>query len=244
MLFQDSFRQVEIPGKGQGLVASTNIPKGSRVLSEAPVLVFPGATYTVLEIILAFLALDDYKRAAYLKLYAHLSPARKTYIRAKAGPLYEDMTPLSRRVLSIFLTNDFGGRIYLTASRFNHSCAPNIEYAWNENLGRGTFHAIKDIDKDEELTLSYVVSANRTKLQRSRSLADNGIICTCPLCQDTIKARMDDLERIERRKELKFLAVSDNLGDATDWQRCEKICVYMATSQQAEGALTRQLSKL
>lgn len=45
--------------------------------------------------------------------------------------------------------------IFLTVSRFNHSCVPNCYHTWNSNLGMRTVHTDRMVKCGEELTLTY-----------------------------------------------------------------------------------------
>ena len=38
--------------------------------------------------------------------------------------------------------------------RINHECCPNAHIAWNGRLGRQTVYALRDIAKDEEITVA------------------------------------------------------------------------------------------
>jgi SET domain-containing protein len=43
--------------------------------------------------------------------------------------------------------------IFLDACRINHACDNNAQKSWNENIKRHTIHALRDIEKDEEITI-------------------------------------------------------------------------------------------
>ena len=90
------------------------------------------------------------------------------------------------RGFSIYEANCYemgpGTCICLDASRINHSCISNAHYAWNSNIERETVHAVKDISKDEEITISYC-SAFRTLDERKRELEPYVFACSCPACQ-------------------------------------------------------------
>ena len=75
-----------------------------------------------------------------------------------------------------------GTCICLDASRINHCCIPNAHYSWNSSIQRETVHAIKDISKDEEVTISYC-SAFHTLEGRKRELEAYVFACSCPACQ-------------------------------------------------------------
>ena len=87
--------------------------------------------------------------------------------------------------------------ICLDASRINHSCLPNAHYSWNENIRRETLHAVKNISKDEEITINYC-SAIRTLDDRQRELEPYLFTCCCPACRtDTDVGIRSQLRRQE-----------------------------------------------
>ncbi|CAE7848911.1 set5 [Symbiodinium microadriaticum] len=74
-----------------------------------------------------------------------------------------DATPGEKTLKGIFETNSIGcssptldGVLCLSVSRINHSCWPNCEQFWDEQLFREKIFACKDIQKGEELCISYV----------------------------------------------------------------------------------------
>jgi hypothetical protein len=100
------------------------------------------------------------------------------------------------RVYSICHLNTFG--VYLSedhqimnavalfreASMFNHSCVPNVQFKWNSKTPAGEFYAISDIDKDEELQISYIDQYAPLK-ERSKYLSGTyGFDCSCKKCLD------------------------------------------------------------
>ena len=68
---------------------------------------------------------------------------------------------------------------YLT-SLFNRSCLPTAGYAWVANLM--VVHAHRDIEADEEITLSYVATG-QTYEKRQSTLNNYGMHCSCDLCK-------------------------------------------------------------
>jgi hypothetical protein len=70
------------------------------------------------------------------------------------------------------------------ASMFNHSCVPIVQFKWNSKTPAGEFYAISDIDKDEELQISYIDQYAPLK-KRSKYLSGTyGFDCTCKRCLD------------------------------------------------------------
>ena len=64
-------------------------------------------------------------------------------------------------VLNIFRNNNFDlgngeQAVFREISRHNHACVPNAQGNFNTGIGRFTTHAVRTIDADEEITLSYL----------------------------------------------------------------------------------------
>ncbi|KAG6304767.1 hypothetical protein E4U45_001164 [Claviceps purpurea] len=168
----------DIPGKGKGLVATRDIPKGTRILSEQPLITLPVKVSAekapeLLSRQWKSLKLDQ--RTAYLSLHNNFENVSK-----KAAP----------QLISIFYSNcrEFGpvdkSAIYLEASRINHDCESNTEGEWNPNIKRHTVHAIRDIHAGEEITLCYLVAGyHDTRASEKKSFQrDHHFVCSCHIC--------------------------------------------------------------
>ena len=190
------FKREQIPGKGDGFVATTNIPRGTPLMAET-----------------ALFSVDD--------VCEPLSPGNQRAIRlgARNNPGFHTLvcTADPPTIDSIFETNNFqmGGRrtygIFLEASRFNHSCVPNAYFAWNPALNNGqgqlTIYAIRDIYAGNEILINYRAK-DCYKLRDARQAKLNeiyGFICDCPAClrqpgyqfgamSDGRRGRMRDLQ--------------------------------------------------
>ncbi|CAD6563981.1 MAG: hypothetical protein ASARMPRED_002611 [Alectoria sarmentosa] len=162
------------PGKGLGMFAIKDIRQGTRILSEEP-----------------FFTLSNRPRVSESDPYAP-NDISKAFDRLPASEQRKFMSlhcpkrPGCSLGVSIYEANCFemgsGTCICLDASRINHSCIPNAHYSWNSSIQRQTLHAVKEISKDEEITISYC-SAIRTFEGRKRKLEPYVFTCSCPACQ-------------------------------------------------------------
>ncbi|KAK0707663.1 hypothetical protein B0H67DRAFT_472844, partial [Lasiosphaeris hirsuta] len=160
-----------IPGSGQGLVATTNIPMGARILAEAPIITLSdGELGGSAERLLAdkLSSLSNKKRKGYFRLHnihgSSLSPA--------CGIFKTNALPLE----------DNHSSILLNACRINHACDPNALNTWNDALKNITLHAIRDINKGEEITISYMSDTVNYAARQARLNKGFGFICACRLC--------------------------------------------------------------
>ncbi|KAF7955659.1 hypothetical protein EAE96_004585 [Botrytis aclada] len=137
----------DVPGKGKGLVATQQIPKGTRIIEERPVMTRPKRVPTGYSLRNQFEALNDQQRQAFLSL-ENIHPHNN----------------LDERYFGIFKTNalpmrneDEGG-LFIEACRINHACDNNAFGNWNANIQKHTIHALRDIQEGEEITISYLGS--------------------------------------------------------------------------------------
>jgi len=89
-----------------------------------------------------------------------------------------------------------GTAMYQTTCKMNHSCSPNVvaRYRYSSRSAAeggqwGRNHplyvecvALRDIDENEELTISYIMS-NEPLAKRKKALANYGFTCKCVKCQ-------------------------------------------------------------
>jgi SET domain-containing protein len=126
-------------GKGKGLIATRNIPIGSRILCEEPIIRVPEAAADS-ETLRASLrrqvdALTLDQRQAFLSMHnIHADDAASRYlgiVRTKALPVGDDIGEAG---------------IFVNACRINHACDNNAQKSWNVNIKRHTIHALRDIE--------------------------------------------------------------------------------------------------
>ena len=83
------------------------------------------------------------------------------------------------------ITNDFltdtGLGLYLRASAINHSCHPNAAQLFTEGVTI-TIRALRDIQENEEIFISYIETASPTWWRRSELMKNYNFICCCSRC--------------------------------------------------------------
>ncbi|KAF9767899.1 hypothetical protein IL306_014868 [Fusarium sp. DS 682] len=162
----------EVPGKGKGLLATRKILKGTRILSEEPIIKVPEDT-------------PD-------------SPALRASIRRQVDALTSDQRrdfldmcniysgDADSQYLGIIRTNalplDSGSGIFLAACRINHACDNNAQKSWNEGIKRHTVHALRDIDEGEEITVTYMGVLNNRRTRQEALRKKFKFTCACRLC--------------------------------------------------------------
>jgi hypothetical protein len=163
------YKITTIDSKNQGCVATYKIKAGARIRSGAPLFTLPLTPLQNTEsvIIKRLKSLDKDQQRAFLSLHnAH-------------GGKYSDFLGIVKTNMMPLGADSPTGGIFLEASRINHTCNPNAQNMWNENLNKITIHSIKDIEEGEEITVSYLaVSANYQNRQKKLK-GSFSIDCTC-----------------------------------------------------------------
>ncbi|KAG6304768.1 hypothetical protein E4U45_001165 [Claviceps purpurea] len=166
----------DIPGKGKGLVATREIPKGTRILSEQPLITLPATVpgEMVPDILCRqWVSVNIDQRTAYLSLHNNFANGIK-----KGGSQF----------VGIFYSNcrEFGRgdkvAVFLEACRINHDCESNAEGEWNSNIKRHTVHAIRDIHAGEEITLCYAAYHETRTTERRAFQKEYHFVCSCHTC--------------------------------------------------------------
>lgn len=110
------------------------------------------------------------QRESYLELHEYANELFERAVEIELGRDWDDVPRTHRKVLAIWAANAFSD-IFLLGSRINHSCTPNSRFAYNAAIGKGTFHATRDIMAGEEVTVMYFHVNNRTRIERQKALA-------------------------------------------------------------------------
>jgi hypothetical protein len=186
------------PDKGRGIFALVDIPKGKRIIQEAPLLVVKEDRYPIPE-----------------RMDKRISEALKTLSaedRAIFHSLHNAFPDRPCKLWETFQCNCFplgpDIAVYATLCRINHSCNPSAYHSWNANLGMQTVHAIRDIRKGEEITITYGVGDILTRAERREYLRQGyAFECACELCgaSDVEVAASDG-----RRREIKALFAAND----------------------------------
>ncbi|KAL8831536.1 MAG: hypothetical protein Q9191_000814 [Dirinaria sp. TL-2023a] len=170
-------------GKGLGVFALVDIPKGTRIMADQCLFSVLGPKALYSEIEAAFDALSPEDKRSYMQLRCPDHPGRSPVIRIWDANCFA-------------MGHDTG--IFLLASRINHSCTPNAHFAWNANIDRETVHAIIDISAGQEIETSYCPT-HKDAYSRRRRLEAYGFDCSCDACQQvTHTGRVSE----ERRRQL------------------------------------------
>ncbi|KAI0447430.1 hypothetical protein F4803DRAFT_499645 [Xylaria telfairii] len=186
----DLYEVMAIPGRGKGLVAKVDIPKGTRIIYEKPLFTLrrsaPPSLHRLVAEKLKLLPKD--KQREFLSLHNNF-PGQYPF----AGIMRTNALPCG--------PGSSVGGIYPTVCLINHSCIPNAHSNWNEEAQHETIHATKVILAGEEILISY---ADGSSQARQRKLRESfGFQCSCGICSQPLQAiqasdkRRADIEQLD-----------------------------------------------
>ncbi|GAA5856816.1 hypothetical protein JCM9279_002027 [Rhodotorula babjevae] len=183
MAAQDvAFEMVDIPGKGKGLVAARDIKAGEQILVEKP----------------AFVVKDlERTEATVAAAVAKLSPSDRLVFNSLALADPRHGPHLGRFMTNAFAMDTGTAGVLLVASRFNHSCAPNISRRFETPMMHTRFIAAVDIDQGTELEITYDPNELcQPRFRRQQTLyLGYGFRCTCRACSLTGANQLESDER-------------------------------------------------
>lgn len=221
-----------------GLFATETIPYRTRVIAEealfqAPLEGFPR------DILRGVVCLTTSEKSKYLSLNGFTSEWKNNWYGMHLGRTWEQISESSRKVLEIYSANAIDGGIFLRGTRMNYSCLPNIVHAYNPVTKKRTFHALRDITAQEELTISYINDPNLIRHERQKILDEYGFLCTCLACGNTESGKSDARRRNVMTEYRSDLVACMNSGS---WTAAEEFGSRLALYQKSMGCMPLALS--
>jgi hypothetical protein len=261
--------------KGLGVFAKVGIPRGTRIFSERPLLAIRGDqnaadVYTASRLLssqdrLKVLQLSAHEASSALRWvqvfwYTAQQLFRDVAAKSKGttsnSPLFIP-SPSSikehKTMLSIFRTNNFAfgtgsavqQALCVRIARLNHSCVPNAQGNFHEQLGRFNVHATRDIQADEEVTINYLPEHGAAQAARQERLTTGyGFACQCPACDLTSsRGREGEERRLQMQRELGAFAESVANGQTSIEVELQTMQQYILLFEE-EGISGRELSTM
>ncbi|KAK3938623.1 SET domain-containing protein [Diplogelasinospora grovesii] len=188
----------DVPGKGKGMIATQKIPRGTRILSEEPIItVRENGSH------------EDKRKSLGQQVDALTEQDRQSFLSMHNIHPYktsaEQYVGIIRTVaLPVDLPDggDAAG-IFKDACRINHACDNNTQRDWNTLIQRLTIHALRDIEEGEEITI-YYLGVHQNRATRQAALRNKfGFTCSCRLCslppeqQRESDKRLDEIYRLD-----------------------------------------------
>ncbi len=205
--------------KGFGIFASQHIARGTRILTERPLLSITDASPDILaatrnltlaaQQALLPLSFNFAKRSSPWRFLDATWQSLRSWSRqasTKANIASTFAIRKNRDILNIFYNNNFAladehntRALFPTIARLNHSCIPNAQGNFNTNLGRFTIHALRDIVHGDEITISYLQDGGASLEARQKRLRDGyDFDCACEICAENSPKREQSRKRRSR----------------------------------------------
>lgn len=241
--------------KGLGVFASKFIPRGTRILAESPLF----SVKSERDVYAATEKLHDADRnwLTHLSIGTHKRPSMIDWTSASWNLVRNGIFPTWKTIeehdtlLAVFRNNNFDignstQAIFRNICRINHSCVPNSQGNFNTAIGCFTVHAVRPIDNEEEITISYLEEHGATRDSRQTRLFHGyGFTCNCPICDSsTTVAQKSEERRRQFRQRLREHAERIPLEDKRDDQSEFEMLQGLIQLFEEEGLAGRELSTM
>ncbi|KAK6331603.1 hypothetical protein TWF718_002152 [Orbilia javanica] len=253
---RDLYEERQTPESGVGAFATTKIPSGTRIFCEESIVMLPDEADHV-ELYNMVKELAGEKRKMYWDLAASTKAGKDVRWIDKlrdscdedVSSTFNDLVAAHEQAWSIYETNRFTCKsldgntkslgIFPQSARLNHSCSPNVFHRYNPVINRLTVHALRDIEKGEELFTSYIDICHPTVVRR-HILKHWGFRCRCSACdspdddEDYRRKRIEDLLAKIKKSETKRLK-NESKWTAKEYQRSLGTVIKCIRLLQKEG---------
>ncbi|KAL8821270.1 MAG: hypothetical protein Q9223_000643 [Gallowayella weberi] len=207
----------ETANKGLGVFATRDIPRGTRIMCDCPLIHVDHLAKPFVPTLVRKLPAED--QAKFTSLFGYWPPGQKAEAERDFRRLSLNDTKLvsmedQLKIIAVFRYNghrtDSGVAVCYHVGRLNHSCLPNAYHTWNNVIDRATVHAVQDIAKGEEILTTYLPAALPRAQRQSQLLERWGFRCQCPACDSSSAFGKASDRRRKRLQELNQLTESYN----------------------------------
>ena len=219
-------------GKGYGLFATDSIHRGARVLIKSPLItISPSSSppkkhglpnLDIEELTNALDGLSPEQHQACFELYhdpraavtarKRMQKAQEHFKQATVGHDFPNTHKIESMIKlhAIYQTNvvrlsdddKSGSGVFSLVSRINHSCVPNVQIHYIPETKKLIAHAVRHINKGEELTINDSSKVWIPRMQRKDVFGRCSFSCTCRACTGPQAAASQ--ERREAMLELEY----------------------------------------
>lgn len=179
-----------VHNKGLGAFATTTIPRGTIIISERALLIWP-SKITIEEARQLISQLTPSAKKAFYSLANIADPSLNLDpifgIRATNG-FNVELPSMPSKLVPATLTPSpspsSASFIFPRIARINHSCAPNADHAMDWSGLKMQVYATTEIPSGQEICIEYQPGlVQKTREERRQALKrDFGFDCHCPIC--------------------------------------------------------------
>ena len=195
------YRVTEIEGKGLVCIATTDIEKGSLILSENPQMPANaesetmGSSKWIKSLSKSFNNMSKADQMEYMRLKNICSEEiidRRLDLKSKIGKIEKDSGKAGEifQICCIYVSYRMNDGFRIKSSSFKHSCQPNAVTVQKPNSPHQV-RAIANIKEGQEISLNWCIDpfyGFKTKIHRQESLMNNPpfVLCSCDLCESDV----------------------------------------------------------
>jgi len=226
------YQLVQVPGKGQGLVATQDLKAGEVFVAESPIIRVSqreagmGRARGPEYVKALFDALPSEPRNEALKL--HTGKGLKPGDKGLEDDIFGAYT---------FHCGDNDSGLFLELSKINHSCNPNSSHCWIEELQKKKGFTLRDIKKGEELTICYS-SINLSPRKERQEYLVRGYCFTCTW--ETCSLKGVEQKQSDKARKIVGYIVRDRLFISADPKKAiEMVKIAEKLFEQENSLLER-----
>lgn len=197
-LIINKMKLTNIPNKGQGYVAERLIKEGELLLNEQIKVITQKnqKSNDQIKLRLIYLILTNIK---FKNQFSSLHPDKIEVTDDKTNKIILSIKNIKNVKMKFFFESidpkdillcfdkikknvfEYSNKLFIAfdGSKFNHSCCPNIDYYYDEVNNTLSFYSNKEINKGEELTISYL----KENVSSSNLEYTYGFKCDCEKCK-------------------------------------------------------------
>ena len=188
--------------RGKGVRVLRSYQEGDEIMREGAAIRVPGKIFTASTQEEADMIFANNIRIEFHKLSKLTATAYMNLSSCRSTNENDDNSNNSKNndtITGIYETNSFqlgdeiNSGLFLTISRINHSCRPNVNHIWRPDLQKTLIQATRTIHAGEEIFTSYGPSECLSTFDRRTYLENKySFVCDCTMCQEGNEYGGDD----------------------------------------------------
>ncbi|KAI0377903.1 SET domain-containing protein [Hypomontagnella monticulosa] len=192
------YREVEIPGKDIGLVATRKIRMGELIMARTPALMVNEK---------AIQALGKKMMSELLARASDNLPAQHREVMLNLST-HTTSSDYGDKLYKILQTNSFRTgyhdgenpfySLFTEVSRMNHDCRPTCAYYFDHIDFHQKVLAVRDIEPGEELTIAYYDPLQTHSVRQQKLQKEWGFKCSCQRCSADASSIAESDDRVSQ----------------------------------------------